>query len=150
MRYTFFNGHPKFRFSSKILKGLLKNLQIYCPLRYDSLSIAFLDEKTLTELHKRFLNDDTVTDVITFSDYLEADERMGEVCISVDEAVKRAPEFGQTFTDEITLYLIHGWLHLKGYDDHTEKEIQAMRNAEKKLQAFLLEKKLSLDCHMAE
>lgn len=95
-----------------------------------TLSIVFVEDALIKKLHESFLDDPTPTDVITFP----ADPSFnsaGEICISVDEAIKNAKSFGTTISHEITLYLIHGWLHLFGFDDTNEEAINAMRLAEK-------------------
>ncbi|MDA0346998.1 MAG: rRNA maturation RNase YbeY [Verrucomicrobia bacterium] len=93
------------------------------------LSIAFLDEKAHCKLHADFLDDPSPTDVITFPG--DPDEDMaGEICVSVCMARTYAESHGEDFSKELTLYLIHGWLHLAGFDDLTEKDRQAMKKEE--------------------
>ena len=75
------------------------------------------------------MNDPTPTDVITFP----ADAAMqsaGEIIVSVDHARSRAAELGEPFSRELSLYLIHGWLHLAGYDDRNDSDRAKMRAAE--------------------
>jgi probable rRNA maturation factor len=94
------------------------------------LSVALLNEQEIIELHDTYLEDPTPTDVITFP----GDAALGfagEICVCIDVAKERAEEFKQTFDEELRLYLIHGWLHLVGYDDLTEADAQKMRQAEK-------------------
>jgi len=95
-----------------------------------TLSIVFVNDATIKQLHESFLDDPSPTDVITFSANPDFDSA-GEICISIDEAIKNAKSFSTTISHEITLYLIHGWLHLFGFDDKNEKAIKAMRQAEK-------------------
>ena len=94
------------------------------------LSLAFLSDEALARIHAQFLGDPTPTDVITFPGEPEAN-LAGEICVSVDTAARVAAERGEPFARELTLYLVHGWLHLAGYDDHTEADILAMREAER-------------------
>jgi probable rRNA maturation factor len=54
----------------------------------------------------------------------------GEIIVSVDQALDRAKELNEPFSRELSLYLIHGWLHLAGYDDHSEQDQALMRTAE--------------------
>ena len=49
----------------------------------------------------------------------------------------KAAELGETFSDELSLYLIHGWLHLAGYDDRNDADRAAMRQAEQQAMAIL-------------
>ena len=77
------------------------------------------------------MNDPTPTDVITFPASEEM-ESAGEIIVSVDHAKMRAEELGVPFSQELSLYIAHGWLHLTGYDDHKEDDQAAMRLAEKR------------------
>lgn len=94
-----------------------------------TLSIAFVDDDSIKKLHESFLGDPSSTDVITFPEN-PSFQSVGEICISIDEAIKNSKSFGTTISHEITLYLIHGWLHLVGFDDTNEEAIKDMRQAE--------------------
>jgi probable rRNA maturation factor len=75
------------------------------------------------------MNDPSATDVITFPANIEM-ESAGEIIVSVDHARSRADELDEPFSRELSLYLVHGWLHLAGYDDRNETDRAAMRIAE--------------------
>lgn len=94
------------------------------------LSIAFVCDEILAQMHAKFMNDPTPTDVITFPGDAEM-SFAGEICVSVDHALKAAPKYGNTLARELTLYLVHGWLHLAGYDDTQTQNRKKMRTAEK-------------------
>ena len=100
------------------------------------LSIAFLNEAELAQLHGEFLDDDSPTDVMTFIGDPE-ENLAGEICISVDRAREEASERHISFMEELTLYLVHGWLHLSGLDDREPEERALMRKEEKAALAFL-------------
>jgi probable rRNA maturation factor len=98
-----------------------------CPA--GELSVAFVTDPELASLHGRYLADPSATDVITFAG--NADHGLaGEVCISVDAAVRQGGRSGSALSAELALYLVHGWLHLAGYDDRRPAERRAMRRAE--------------------
>ena len=99
------------------------------PIRGGELSIAFVDDATIADIHSTFMGDPSPTDVITFpaNDVMDF---AGEIIVSVDHAYKRSAELHEPFSRELSLYLIHGWLHLAGYDDHSESDRRAMRSAE--------------------
>lgn len=100
------------------------------PIGDGELSVVFLEDAAIARVHGDFMADPTATDVITFP----ADPKMeaaGEILISVDHARARADEWSLPFSQELTLYLIHGWLHLAGYDDRNETDRAQMREAEK-------------------
>ena len=89
------------------------------------ISVALLTDSELARLHGAFLGDSAPTDVITFPG--TAPFTAGEICVSVDAARREA---GRAFSDELTLYLIHGWLHLAGHDDLRPLPKRRMRRAE--------------------
>ena len=94
------------------------------------LSVVLVDEPTMTDLHLRFLDDPSPTDVIAFDLGAEGGGVAAEVYVSVDQARLVAAERGRDERAELVLYVVHGVLHLCGYDDHEEAERRAMRAAE--------------------
>jgi probable rRNA maturation factor len=104
------------------------------------LSLVFLTDADLADLHAEFLDDPSTTDVITF----EGDPAMGtagEICVSADTAAAYARANGRDFSAELTLYLVHGWLHLCGYDDLEPRKKRAMRRAEARAMRVLAKAK---------
>jgi|688.fasta_scaffold1018198_2 probable rRNA maturation factor len=120
------------------------------------LSVAVVTDPRIHEINRQFLDHNEPTDVITFE--LSPPERVpgvplrpagrpvrrgaakrieGEIVVSAEMAVRRAPEFGWTPHQELTLYLVHGLLHLCGYDDTSATEIQWMRRREAEILALL-------------
>jgi len=93
------------------------------------LSLVFLTDAALARLHADFLDDPTTTDVITFEGDPAAGTA-GEICVSVDTAARYARQNGRDFSAELTLYLVHGWLHLAGFDDLEPAKKRRMRRAE--------------------
>lgn len=89
----------------------------------------------MSELHKRFMDIDLPTDVLTFP--LELDHRSrptaGEVVICVPVARERARENGTTPGNEVLLYAIHGLLHLSGWDDRTGPQYRRMHEMEDRI-----------------
>lgn len=107
----------------------------------DELSIIFVNESTIAKLNCEYLNHHGPTDVITF-DYLggkkipaiENDQRtIGEIYICCDLAERAAVQHNNEFSTEIILYIVHGILHLCGYNDLVEADIQKMRSKEKEI-----------------
>ena len=101
------------------------------PISEGELSIAFVSDADIARVHADFMEDPSPTDVITFPAQPEM-ESAGEIIVSVDHARSRAIELGKPFSRELSLYLIHGWLHLAGYDDRKESDSAKMREAEQK------------------
>jgi len=116
-----------------------------------NISLAIVDNATLRELNVRHLGHDDDTDVLSFlfdcqpvtSEGSKTAPRGtgkrldGEVVISAEMARERAGEAGWRPEDEITLYLVHGLLHLCGYDDVDEGPRQEMRRREREILATL-------------
>lgn len=100
------------------------------------LSIVFMGDRALAKLHDDFLDDPATTDVITFEGAPEFGVA-GEVCVSVDTAMNYAKAHGGAFAEELMLYVVHGWLHLAGYDDLQPAKKRKMRAAEKRAMTLL-------------
>lgn len=96
------------------------------------ISLAFVDNPTIHDINKRFLNHDEPTDVITFplSDP-GAKTLEGELVIGVEIAMEQAKDRGHDVNDELGLYVIHGLLHLCGFDDTNPSAEREMRRAER-------------------
>lgn len=100
------------------------------------LSVVFLSKKSMMNLHEQYLQDSTLTDVITFA----GDNNMsfaGEICVSPDYAIVSSQEHNMKFSEELSLYLVHGYLHLYGLNDLLPEDIVMMRSAEKKCMDML-------------
>jgi len=104
---------------------------------------VFLTDTALAKLHADFLDDPTTTDAITF----EGDPIAGvagEICVSADTAAAYAKRHRGDFSAELTLYVIHGWLHLAGYDDLQPAKKRLMRRAEARALKLLRDQKIPL------
>lgn len=110
------------------------------------LSVAFLSDAALAKLHLQFLDDPTVTDVITFPGDPEMDFA-GEICVSWERAAAEAATRNSGLRHELTLYLVHGWLHLAGLDDLTTDGRAAMRRAEELIMSRIVAANLLPDFH---
>lgn len=114
------------------------------PLTSGELSLVFLTDAALAQLHADFLADPSPTDVITFAGD-PAQGTAGEICVSVDAALRQASTrrpiahrpSPRAFSAELTLYLVHGWLHLAGYDDLQPAKKRRMRRAEARAMKLL-------------
>ena len=140
MQIETFNEHSIYKIAD--VKPIIKALESYIPINYSEISIAFVTEQTICNLHERFLQNPDPTDVITFPSAPEDIEKVGEICISVDEALKYCNE-KHSLEEELTLYLVHGWLHLAHYDDIQEDDRLLMRQKEKEVLDFLKTQKIS-------
>ncbi len=95
-------------------------------------SLAFVDNTTIHSLNKRFLNHDEPTDVLSFPMSSPAAKVFeGELVMGAEVAKAQAAERGHDVGAELALYVIHGLLHLCGYDDHDDKDALRMRERER-------------------
>lgn len=97
-----------------------------------ALSVAIVDNPEIASVHGAFFNDPTPTDVIT----IPGDgtlENAGEIIISAERALEVAQRRKLDPRKEMALYLVHGWLHLAGYDDSTPYKRRQMRAMERKV-----------------
>jgi rRNA maturation RNase YbeY len=115
--------------SKKDLKEAVKNLAIQEGKVLKDLSLVFTDDEYLLEVNKQYLNHDYFTDVITF-DYSSFPEVSGDVMISLDRVKDNAQSLNQSYELEFYRVVFHGVLHLCGYKDKTDADIQVMRAKE--------------------
>jgi probable rRNA maturation factor len=154
------NRHPRLRFRQPdvvraiaTLEASLSALRIpHSAIPQGELSLVFLTDPALAQIHADFMDDPTATDVITFEGDALAG-LAGEICVSADTAWKYiatpegraparprlggSPALQRSFARELTLYLVHGWLHLAGYDDLVPSKKRKMRAAEARAMKLL-------------
>jgi len=97
--------------------------------RIGDISIIFCSDNYILDINQRYLGHDYFTDIITF-DYCEGNRLSGDLFISVDSVRENSIEYGTGFADELDRVIVHGLLHLIGYDDGNEAEIAQMRSKE--------------------
>ena len=90
---------------------------------------VFCDDKYLLEKNIKYLNHDYLTDVITF-DYCEDRTVSGDILISVERVKENAKSYNVSFFTEIKRVIVHGLLHLLGYDDKTSSSKKEMTEKE--------------------
>lgn len=100
-----------------------------------SVSVAVVDDPMIHALNRQYLDHDYPTDVLSFPLGDDAAHIDGEIVVSADTAMSQATEYGWPAADELLLYVIHGALHLVGYDDKSDEAAQAMREAERRVLA---------------
>ena len=97
--------------------------------RIGDISIIFCSDNYILDVNQTYLQHDYFTDIITF-DYCEGDRLSGDLFISVDTVRDNAVEYNTEFAEELNRVIVHGILHLIGYDDHEEDDIAEMRKKE--------------------
>lgn len=114
-----------------------------------TISIAIVDNETIHELNQRYLQHDYATDVLSFLLESEIDPEAlpipksaprgagkrleGDIIVSAEMAKELAVKYKWQPIDELTLYVVHGLLHLCGYDDLSTKELKVMRQREQEV-----------------
>ena len=93
------------------------------------LSVIFCSDDYLLSLNKMYLNHDYFTDIITFS-YNEEGIVSGDLFISVDRTKENAEKNNVSISNELARLVIHGMLHLCGFNDKSQEEINVIRNKE--------------------
>ena len=97
--------------------------------RLGAVNIIFCSDNYILDVNIRYLGHDYFTDIITF-DYCEKDVLSGDLFISIDSVRENALYYGVPFEDELDRVMVHGLLHLIGYDDHTPEQQAEMRAKE--------------------
>ena len=122
-----FSPLPEFR---SIIYAVLDEKEI----QLSNLHVILVDDEYLKSLHRQFLQSDTYTDVMTFP-IEEGDNGEAEIYISLERARLNAEYYRVELDDEIARLIIHGLLHLKGYDDANERSRKIMHEEENRLLA---------------
>ncbi|MCX7611430.1 MAG: rRNA maturation RNase YbeY [Ignavibacterium sp.] len=106
----------------KLIFQLTKELD----LRIKSLEVNIVKDDLVLELNKKYLNHFYNTDIITFNYSSDTNDLEGEIYISFDEAKKNSKRFNVNFNEELKRLIIHGILHLIGFNDSTKSEKKKM------------------------
>ena len=122
--------------SKLIIKKWIKTIIEQNEKRCKDINIIFCSDPSILEINNQFLGHDYYTDIITF-DYCEGRDISGELYISIDTVKANAEEYEQQFETELHRVIIHGILHLLGWDDHCDEDIAEMRAAEDSALALL-------------
>lgn len=123
------------------LKSLVGSILKYLKVSCEQVGIYFVGEKEISELHQQFFEDPTPTDCISFP--LD-DTHLGEIFVCPSVAIAYAKKKNLDPYEETALYVVHGLLHLLGYDDLEEKTRRTMRKKEKSCMRHLGELGISL------
>ena len=121
----------------RLIKTSRRSLQFEGFDRPSELSILLVDDKEMRRLNLEYRRLDKPTDVLSFSQLegvtplaADAPVPLGDVVISVDTAMRQAAEHAHSVGDEMDLLIVHGILHLLGYDDETDEGAEEMKRRE--------------------
>lgn len=151
MKVFVFNQQKDLSIAKRVVKPVVKEVLSLEKRSTDELAVYFVSTEEMCELHKEFFNDSSPTDCISFP--IDQSQGLGyhilgEVFVcpktAIDYILKRGEEVSQDIYLETTFYLVHGLLHLLGYDDMEESDQKKMRAAEKRHIQHLLREKVLL------
>ena len=112
---------------------LIKSLSVELNFSISNLEINFISGEDIHAINKSYLKHDYTTDIITFNYSDSLQQIDGEIFISIDDALSNSKKFRVTLSDELIRLVIHGILHLLGYDDQNLTDKKIMKRLENKL-----------------
>lgn len=130
---TIINDHPYCNnFNTQTVEHLTEMIFSSENRKYSSINFIITSDEYLSRLKKKYFNQNVYTDVMTFN--LEDSDRPieGEIYISMDRIFSNAKIFNNSMEEEIKRVVIHGILHLIGYDDDTKQKKENMTKLENK------------------
>lgn len=126
----YFNENISFDLKGKAVNNRWLKLVAGSEMRkLGAINIIFCSDPYILDINLKYLSHDYFTDIITF-DYCQGDKLSGDLFISIDSVRENAEFYGVEFRDELDRVMVHGLLHLIGYDDHSEEDIAVMRSKE--------------------
>ena len=131
-------------YEKQLIDNCIKEILISKKINNAEISIILTDKEYLSKLKKEYFKVDQYTDVIAFNLEDKNEDIDGEIYISIDNVLDNSKIFNTTFNNEFSRVLIHGVLHLMGYNDDNESNIKKMRALEDKYLLNLSEEVISL------
>lgn len=127
---SYFNEDISFNLKGKLLNNRWLKMVIESEIKKPGdISVIFCSDRYILDVNIKYLQHDYFTDIITF-DYCEGNRISGDLFISIDSVKENAVHYGVDFENELDRVMVHGVLHLLGYDDHTPEDISVMREKE--------------------
>ncbi|MCX7817279.1 MAG: rRNA maturation RNase YbeY [Syntrophales bacterium] len=144
------NYQRKFKLNRRKILKIIDQILNLLQIRNSEISVLFLDDEKIRELNRSFLGRDRPTNVMAFPQKEgESPETqynlLGDVVISVETASREAHEAEIPLEDELTYLLIHGILHLLGYDHESGDEKNAKLMKDKEFELFYMIKGYELE-----
>lgn len=145
------------KISKKSVKQVVQAVLSFENKATDEVAIYFVSQKKISHLHLEYFDDPSPTDCITFP--LDSQEDLvyhilGEIFICPKTAIEYTLKSGKVLLEEqhqeVTLYLVHGLLHLLGYDDIKKNDQKKMRAAEARLMDYLIQNQLRVCSQTSE
>ena len=131
MLFEIINNFSKpYNFISSEIKNIILSIKNGENKNIQSINLIISNDEHLNELKKQYFNQDYYTDVIAFNLEDEGNSIDGEIYISMDRIIYNANKYDCNLNDELKRIIVHGTLHLIGYDDTTKKEKESMTHLE--------------------
>jgi probable rRNA maturation factor len=124
-------------FNPDVIIPVLNSIVSDYGLEIDYLNIVFVSDEELLEINRKFLNHDYYTDILTFNYAVPGDKLEAELYISIDRVRDNALSVACSFEMELSRVIIHGLLHLSGFDDASPEERSKMTGLENKYLALI-------------
>lgn len=118
------------RLDKKLVNEIVKNLKTKLNFEIESMDINFVSKNSIWEVNEKFLKHNYPTDIITFNYSGKNDSLDGEIFICPEVAVENAVTYKCSVDNEILRLIVHGFLHLLGYDDINEEDRKEMKTIE--------------------
>ena len=129
MKIFFHKESVSFPLDTSLINNWIENAVLSLGYSLKNLSFVFCDDEYLKNINVKYLGHDHYTDVISF-DYSTEEGLVGDVFISIERVRENANNFKVSFNEELFRVIIHGVLHLCGFNDKTDKEIKEIRKQE--------------------
>jgi probable rRNA maturation factor len=130
MRKVFVNNYKEWGIDKKLILSIVSEIlsKENAPTSLE-IGVTFVDDEYIRDLNKKYRSCDSATDVLSF--LLEDNELLfGDIYISAEKAKEQAKEYNNPLEKEISLLVIHGILHILGFNDETVKDREKMRERE--------------------
>ena len=127
----------KFLYNRILKNHKIKNIE---------LSLILSNRNYLNQLKIKYFNQNYYTDVIAFNLNNQDEDIIGEIYVSIDDIKQNAKKFNVTFNDEFKRIIIHGLLHIIGYNDNTQNKKKLMTSLENKYMLLIDDEIIELKC----
>jgi rRNA maturation RNase YbeY len=125
----FYEDIQPLKLQNKHIKECINTLIVSELKHFGEISIILCSDKYLLDVNVKYLNHNYFTDIITFN-YVEGNTVSGDLFISIDRVKENALEYSVTWIKELYRVILHGILHLVGYNDKSDSEQKIMREKE--------------------
>ncbi len=129
MRKIYVHNLTKTKFDLKFLKTVVKTVCHFRRIKQEEIERIVLDDQKIQGYNREYRGADRPTDVLAFP----VDEKTGELFISLESARRQAQIYRQSLKKEVSLLVIHGLLHLNGYNDTIQRDRAVMRSEEARI-----------------